>query len=271
MNSQRRRTVVNLKHVSEEPLRYALESFDKDGDGKIDINELQRIIYWYGLWKYASIGLCMVIFVLVWSTFGLTIWAINLTKEYRVSDGLLTGKDDDVIKMSVASLEIPLGYASLLDRRRLDALDSLTLNITRSSGNFTRGMYHMKVAAYSHPNETDLRLYGQDGSKIWIRMGTILLKHPEADDALWLCGAATCNTFAVDVDNAGYLAALESRAAAKFDKDYSVGDAVEGIKVFKADGESVTCLAHCLATGCTAANPACNPVTGNCYDPSNHG
>merc|ERR1719245_480676 len=90
-DDKRRNTIVNLKQVSEIPLRNALESFDKNGDGKIDITELQKIMYWYGLWKYASIGLCLIILVLVWSTFGLTIWAINLTKDYSVRDGVLTG------------------------------------------------------------------------------------------------------------------------------------------------------------------------------------
>merc|ERR1719499_2010224 len=168
MSDKRRRTIVNLKQVSEIPLRNVLESFDKDGDGKIDINELQRIIYWYGMWKYASFGLCLIILILVWSTFGLTIWAINLTKDFSVSNGVLMG-EEEVIKMSVASRSVPLKYASFLDRQHLDKLDGVTLEYgILSDFNSTDGTYHMKVASYMHKNSTFLLLNGVDGSKIWV-------------------------------------------------------------------------------------------------------
>jgi len=233
-DSKPRRTVINLKQVTDTPLRNVLESFDNDGDGKIDIAELQRILYWYGLWKYASIGLCIFVMVLIWSSFGLTIWAINLTKEYSVSNGVLTS-EKNVIKTSVASLNIPLGYASLLDRRHLDALDSLTLNVDQPVGNFSFGIYHLKIAGYSHFNATFLKLFGHDGSEIWIDMGRVIFYHHGIQDSAYICGSAICNTLAVDTDNSKFKSNLVDKATILFSGDYVNRDAMGVRRIINAD------------------------------------
>lgn len=243
LKDKRRRTVVDLKHVTEIPLRNVLESFDKDGDGKIDIMELQRILYWYGLWKYASFGLCLVILVLIWSTFGLTIWAINLTKEYSVNDGVLTAGDNEVLKMSVASVEVPLKYASYLERRHLDALESLTLNIDYSYGSVSNGTYHMRIAGYMLTSDKVLKLYGEDGSKIWIDQGVILFKHPGNTKAVPVCGESTCNTLAVDADPNGFLSTVEARALPHVVANPTVGDSIDGVMIHRAVGSDSVCLA----------------------------
>lgn len=248
MNKKRRNTVLNLNQVCETRVRNMLELFDDNGDGKIDINELQRIMYWYGLLKYASVGLCMMLITVVWSTFGLTIWAIDVTKDYSVHNGVLANKDE-VIKMSVASSLIPLNWASLLDRRHLDGLESITVNVTQSSGKFTTGVYHMKLASYLHSSSTELKLYGKDGSIVWINSGTVVLKHPTADQAIMLCGASICNTLAVDV-TPDYLKELIKRSAAFAESTYTLGDEVEGISINKADGKGATCQAMKIFEGC---------------------
>merc|ERR1719163_2273733 len=188
-------------------------------------------MYWYGLWKYASIGLCMVILILVWSTFGLTVWAINLTKEYTVTNGVLTG-NDEVVKMSVAKSWIPLSWASLLDRRHLDELESVTLNVTQSSGTFTKGVFHMKLASYLHTSSTKLKLFGMDGSMVWIDTGSVVFKHPSADKAIQLCGAQVCNTLAVDV-TLDYLTHMAERWVAMPKCKHELDSEVEGISIIK--------------------------------------
>merc|ERR1712173_407501 len=93
-----------------------------------------------------------------------------------------------------------------------DALESLTIRTGSSQGDLSNVTYHMKISGYMHVNMTYLKLYGADGSTMWVDNGYVIFKHREFDQAQVICGAAICNTLAVDTDNLKYITELFSRA-----------------------------------------------------------
>lgn len=210
-------TILRLEEIKQKPLREFLATFDDDRNGKIDISELQLLAEYHRWWKWSAKLLFMLIMIIIASIFGLTNVAILLTKDMGVKNGHLAAQGS-VVKMSIAQLQIPLAYASLLDARRLDALEHIKLVNRRDRGAFAAGTYKMRIASYVHANETFVRFYGEDGGEVEVRSGAVWVSHPKVSYPFRVCGSggATCSTLAVDVDNAGYLEELRQRAAAVF-------------------------------------------------------
>lgn len=210
-------TILRLEEIKQKPLREFLATFDDDRNGKIDISELQLLAEYHRWWKWSAKLLFMLIMIIIASIFGLTNVAILLTKDMGVKNGHLAAQGS-VVKMSIAQLQIPLAYASLLDARRLDALEHIKLVNRRDRGAFAAGTYKMRIASYVHANETFVRFSGEDGGEVEVRSGAVWVSHPKVSYPFRVCGSggATCSTLAVDVDNAGYLEELRQRAAAVF-------------------------------------------------------
>jgi len=210
-------TILRLEEIKQKPLREFLATFDDDRNGKIDISELQLLAEYHRWWKWSAKLLFMLIMIIIASIFGLTNVAILLTKDMGVKNGHLAAQGS-VVKMSIAQLQIPLAYASLLDTRRLDALEHIKLVNRLDRGAFAAGTYKMRIASYVHANETFVRFYGEDGGEVEVRSGAVWVSHPKVTYPFRVCGSggATCSTLAVDVDNAGYLEELRQRAAAVF-------------------------------------------------------
>jgi len=136
MNSENKRQGVRLSVLNPQ-VRERVEKFDIGNDGELDINEaMQGLItlqkqsnnYKKMIWM-----LIPVLSLMVAATFGTTILAINLTKDVRQNEGLLTSKITNTPIRTVEATSKDLMFSSLFsnDYNQITKLHfgSVTLNV----------------------------------------------------------------------------------------------------------------------------------------------
>ena len=136
MNSENKRQGVRLSVLNPQ-VRERVEKFDIGNDGELDINEaMQGLItlqkqsnnYKKMIWM-----LIPVLSLMVAATFGTTILAINLTKDVRQNEGLLTSKITNTPIRTVEATSRDLMFSSLFssDYNMISKLHfgSVTLNV----------------------------------------------------------------------------------------------------------------------------------------------
>jgi len=136
MNSENKRQGVRLSVLNPQ-VRERVEKFDIGNDGELDINEaMQGLItlqkqsnnYKKMIWM-----LIPVLSLMVAATFGTTILAINLTKDVRQNEGLLTSKVTNTPIRTVEATSRDLMFSSLFssDYNQITKLHfgSVTLNV----------------------------------------------------------------------------------------------------------------------------------------------
>merc|ERR1712173_383096 len=129
--------------------------------------------------------------------------------------------------------------------------------------NFMNGTYHVKISGYFHANDTYLKVYGADGSRIWVIDGIVYFKYGEFNDVHVICGTSYCNTLVVDVED-DYLELISRRAREIITQDMKIDGKIEGYNIQGAAADDSTCAADSSCYGCTTRQCRFWPCNEHC-------
>jgi len=150
---------INLDKLHPD-FRQILSLFDSDGNGEVSLSEVKTAIDSHDRQvekgrNLRSMVICLLalLFVSAWSTFGMSFWAVTISKDTQASQSqngvpALTGMDGSFIMQTAPakSSGVALKHAPVMDMEHLRTVEEITFTIPAGMPDLGTGAYKKQVS-----------------------------------------------------------------------------------------------------------------------------